>query len=451
VKVCKVGFIGFGEVNSPRELIEKKCSGALALLQAEGLEIVTTAPVSDDPRGEDVKRAITELSGKEFDTLIVCIAGWIPTYAVIAVIDPFRHKPMVVWGLSGHYEGGRLVTTADQAGTTALRKVMEDMGFLFRFVYNTPDGPAKTEKVVRFCRAASAAAGLRNAKAAMMGYHDMNLYGTAFDATTLRRQIGVEIEVFEMLEMVQLAQKVSDEDISSVVEGIRKDWLFAKEPQPGTLETGARYYLALKEIMLDRGYQAVSLKDVDGMKKLLKFPPSMVFMLLADKLGLCTVPENDSLGLVTQLIVKHLTGQVGAYLEFYEFMEDRVLAGVPDYVPAEVVDGPIVVDPTGFGGFAEGILNVSKLKTGKLTMFRLAFTGGRYVMHIVTGQGVCPRSWEEAGWLPPAPQLPSLEIILDMPVEEFADKVLSQHYIISYGDHSGLMKDYCKIAGMDLF
>jgi len=46
--------------------------------------------------------------------------------------------------------------------------------------------------------------------------------------------------------------------------------------------------------------------------------------------------------------------------------------------------------------------------------------------------------------------LPSLEIILDTPVEDFAEKVLSQHYIISCGDHSGLMKDYCKIAGIDL-
>jgi len=168
-------------------------------------------------------------------------------------------------------------------------------------------------------------------------------------------------------------------------------------------------------------------------------------------MGICVVPENDALGSVTQLIVKNLTGQIGAYLEFYEFMEDRVLAGVPDFVPAEVVDGPVTVHPTSFGGFAEGILNVSKVKTGRLTMFRLSFTGGRYVMHIVTGEGVCPRRWEEAGWLPPAPQLPSLEIVLDTPVEEFADKVLSQHYIICYGDHSQLMRDYCRITGIDLY
>ena len=59
-----------------------------------------------------------------------------------------------------------------------------------------------------------------------------------------------------------------------------------------------------------------------------------------------------------------MTGQVGAYLEFYEFFEDGMLMGVPDYVPTAIVDGSVTVLPTSFGEFGEGLLNVSKLKTG---------------------------------------------------------------------------------------
>lgn len=190
--------------------------------------------------------------------------------------------------------------------------------------------------------------------------------------------------------------------------------------------------------------------DVDGMKKLAKLPPSAIFMLLGDELDICTIPENDSLGSVTQLMTKYLTGQAAAYLEFYEFMEDRVLMGVPDYVPSEVVEGKVKVNPTSFGGFSEGLLNVSKVKTGRVTLCRLTSKGDKYSMHIVTGEAVAPRSWEEAGWAPPAPQLPSLEIILDTPVEDFAEKVLSQHYIISYGDNTGVLKDLCKILDIEV-
>jgi L-fucose isomerase-like protein len=150
-------------------------------------------------------------------------------------------------------------------------------------------------------------------------------------------------------------------------------------------------------------------------------------------------------------MVRYLTGQVGAYLEFYEFMTDRVLLGVPDFVPSEVVDGPVRVLPwPGFGGLKDGILNVSKLKTGRVTLCRLASRGDRYRMHIATGQAVAPHRWEEAGWEPPAPQLPSVEVILDGSVESFAQEVLSQHYIIAYGDCRAQLVDLCRLLAIDV-
>jgi hypothetical protein len=71
-------------------------------------------------------------------------------------------------------------------------------------------------------------------------------------------------------------------------------------------------------------------------------------------------------------------------------------------------------------------------------------------MHVVTGEAVPPRRWEEAGWDQPAPQLPSLEVILDDPVEDFAEKVLGQHYIIAYGDHRNQLFDLCRLLGIEV-
>ena len=124
--------------------------------------------------------------------------------------------------------------------------------------------------------------------------------------------------------------------------------------------------------------------------------------------------------------------------------------GVPDYVPTEVVDGPVRVLPTAFGEFGEGLLNVSKVRTGRVTLARLALTGGRYVMHLATGEARTPRPWEEAGWTPPAPQLPSLEIALDGDVEAFIQTVMSQHYIISFGDNTEALRDLCGLLGVEV-
>ena len=445
--MVKAAFVGFGEVNTPVDIIIRKCQAAEESLKKEGMDLISVYPISDDYEEKDIKKAVAALENQSFDVLVLCIAGWIPTHAVVKVAEHFRHKPMVLWGLCGWVEGDRLVTTADQAGTSALRKTFYDLGYDYTYIYDIVGLPSKSRKVYEYALAASTAARLRHARVGMAGYRDMNLYGTLYDGGSLKRVVGPEIETFEMLEIEQRYQALKPEDVQAVIDNCMSKWKFMKAANPESMKKAAGYYLAVKSICDERGYDAISLKDVDGMKKLLGFPPAPIFMLLADEAGLCTVPENDSLGNVTQLMVKYLTGQCAFYLEFYEFFEDRVLAGVPDYVPAEVVDGQVTVMPAAFGELSEGILNVSRVKPGKVTMCRLTYDDGEYYMHMVVGEGITPRTWEEAGWTQPAPQLPGLEILLP-DVESFAQNVMCQHYIISYGDNTAVMENLCDMLGI---
>jgi hypothetical protein len=438
----KVAFVGFGEINSPQQLIKDKCAIALKEIQFLGFSVVTTDHVTDDPAGIDIKRALSDLSNKDFDLLIICLAGWIPSHAVISITSAYKTKPIILWGLSGDIEQGRIVTAAPQAGTTALRKVFEDLGYKFRYFYNIIGKPSPLDKINNFALAATAIKSMESTKVGMMGYRDMKLYNTLYEGLSLKSKIGTEVEFFEMLEMLQLTETIETSDIDDVLAKIKKNWNFEKPAEESFLRKGITYFLAIKKIVAENKYDAISLKDVDGMKKILGFPPAMIFMLISDELNLCTIPENDVMGAVTQLVVKQLTGQCAAYLEFYEFFESSVLLGVPDFVPAEVVDGKVKVTPAAFGGINGGLLNISTMKTGKLTMARLSNIGDRYTMHISTGEGKL-KQWEEAGWDYPAPQLPSLEIFLDCPVEEFAQKISGQHYIIAYGDHSKALRDFC--------
>ena len=438
----KTAFIGFGEVNTPKEIIIKKCAEAAERLEKNGLELIKVFPVTDDYEETDIRSAISVLEAGRFDSIVICIAGWIPSHAVIKITEHFRHIPMVLWGLCGWTEdGGRLVTTADQAGTSALRAVFDRLGYNFTYVYDIIGLPSGADRVADFCRAACAAEKLRHARVGMAGYRDMNLYGTLCDGVSLKKVTGVEIETFELLEMVQRKEKLNNSEIAQTVSHI-DGWRQLKPVSDVSKRKAAEWYLSAAELVSERGYDAVSLKDVDGMKKLLGYPPAPVFMLLDQLSGVCTVPENDCLGSVTQLMVKYLTGQCAAYLEFYEFFSDGVLAGVPDYIPQE-----ITVMPAAFGELDEGILNVSKVKPGRLTMCRLYERDGKYSMHMTVGEGIAPGKWEEAGWTQPAPQLPGLEIRLEN-TRAFAENVMCQHYIISYGDNRGLLRDLCRILGI---
>lgn len=448
-KLIKAGFVGFGEINSPKKLIDQKCATALNEIKSLGIETITTDTVTDDPDGRDVHRAIIDLKKEDFDFLIICLAGWIPSHAVISITTEFKDKPMILWGLAGDMENGHIVTAAAQAGTTALRKVFEDLEYKFRYIYNIIGKPSPLNEIKSFAVAAAAVKSVRHKKIGMMGFRDMKLYNTLYEGISLKSKIGIEVEFFEMLEMVQLTDHIEENDVSAVLEKIKQDWEFVKPVDGDFLKKGIRYYLAVKKIAIGNGFDAISLKDVDGMKKILNYPPALIFMLLSNEMNLCTIPENDAMGAVTQLIIKQLTGQCAAYLEFYEFFEKSVLMGVPDYVPAEIVNGRVKVTRAAFGGISGGLLNISEIKTGRLTIARLSNTGDRYAMHVCTGTGKL-RSWEEAGWDKPAPQLPSLEIFLDTPVEDFAQKVSGQHYIIAYGDHVRTLSDFCYLKNIKL-
>lgn len=445
--MANVAFVGFGEINSPRDLIDAKCAEALEQVNTFGFNVVTTKTVSDDPENVDVQRAINDLSARDFDAMVICIAGWIPSHAVISITSAFKEKPMVLWGLCGDMLNGKVVTAAPQAGTTALRKVFEDLGYRFKYIYNVIGQPAPLDQIRSFILAASASKGLESAKVGMMGFRDMKLYNTLYEGLSLKKKIGVEVEFFEMLEMVRESEIASPEEINRMLEKIRLEWNFVKPVDTDFLKKGISYYLGIKKIAEENHYGAISLKDVDGMKKLLEMPPAMAFMLLSDEAGLCSIPENDAMGAVTQLIVKQLTGQSAAYLEFYEFFENSVLLGVPDFVPAEVVEGKVTVTEAAFGGISGGLLNISRMKTGRLTLVRLSNTGSEYTMHICTGEGKL-KDWEEAGWDHPAPQLPSLEIFIDAPMGDFTQKISGQHYIIAYGDHSLALRDFCYLKGI---
>ena len=445
----KVAFLGFGEVNTPVDVIVRKCSAAEAALKAEGLDLVSVYPIADDYEEKDVVKAVDALKGESFDAVVVCIAGWIPTHAVLKVTEHYRHLPMVLWGLCGWYEEDRLVTTADQAGTTGLRATFEGLGYKFKYVYDIIGKKTRSDVVADYCQAAITAKALLTEKVGMAGYRDMNLYGTLYDGLSLKKETGVEIETFEMLEIEQRYQKLTEEAKRQVVNERILKWNFLKPANDDAMMMAAGYYLAVKEIAEERNYKAISLKDVDGMKKLCGFPPAPIFMLLSED-GYTTVPENDSLGAVTQLMMNGLTGQLAGYLEFYEFFENSVLAGVPDFVAADMVDGDTyTVIPAAFGALNQGILNVSKVKTGTVTMSRLTYMNGKYVMQMLLGNGKTPPKWEECGWDQPAPQLSALEIELPC-VERFADNVACQHYIITYGDNRAKIRNLCSILGIEV-
>ena len=75
-----VGFVVFGEINTPFERLQIKHDEALRLLEFQGHTIYDAGIVIDDAKYETADLALKVLNSNTFDCLILCVAGWVPTH-----------------------------------------------------------------------------------------------------------------------------------------------------------------------------------------------------------------------------------------------------------------------------------------------------------------------------------------------------------------------------------
>ena len=442
----RVGFSAFGYYGYPREVVSRLGREAADALRGLGIDVTETEPMTGF---DDVPRGLEQLAGKEYDAIIACVVAWTETPVITGILRDYLHLPILLWGRGGYTVNGRLVSPAAQAGTSAALDTLKLLGAKFKYIYDYPDTPMSLDKVSDFCTAAKAVNILAHARIGMMGYADMGLYSLMFDGLQVRKKLGIEVESYDMLEIEQAMQKLPKEAVQAQIAEWQNSWEFEQPVAQPIMERVARLTLALNDKIEQRSYLAASTKCVYGVTRYMGCTACMAQSMLGDNAHF--VCENDVPGMITQTMLGLLTGQSTTFLEMYEYFPDCLLAGACGFVPTSFIDGgKVSVRGHTWGGSSGGIVNTAPMKTGKVTLARISLHGERYRMHILTGEGVKPRAWEELGWAPPAPSFPSLEIVPDGGVEEFAHKALAQHYAVVYGDHRQKLVDLCELLDIEV-
>ena len=442
----RVGFSPFGYYGYPKDVLASRGHAAAEALRELGFEVTETEPMTGF---DDVPRGLAQLAGGSYDAIVACVVAWTETPVIVGILRDYLHLPILLWGLGGYTVNGRLVSPAAQAGTSAVVDTLKRLGAKLKYIYDYPDSPMKLEEVCNFLKAAKAVEVLAHGRIGMMGYADMGLYSLMFDGLDLREKIGLEVESYDMLEIEQAMGRLPEERVKGQVAAWKQEWSFDQPISDPMLERVARLTLALGDKIEQRGYLACSTKCVYGVTKYMGCTACMAQSMLGDKTPFTC--ENDVPGMITQLMLSLLTGQSSTFLEMYEYYPDRLLTGVCGFTPTSFVDAEKVsVKGHSWGGSSGGIVNTSPMKAGRVTLARLSLHGERYRMHAVTGEGLKPRGWEELGWAPPAPYFPSLEIVPDCSVDEFAQKALAQHYHIVYGDHRQKLADLCNLLDIEM-
>lgn len=434
----KAGYVAFGtQYYEPSRLKEISARAEKQLIEA-GIELVKTDPVFGEDK--EPERAIKELKAKEWDFLIANIVNWVEIRGVTRVLLEFHDKPIVLYSFGGFTEGDTLISPAAGAGSTALRYPLEQWGFKFKYLFNAPDSPMDVDAIVKFGRASAVIKKLRYARIGMVGFNDMGLYTTGFNATRLRREIGPEIESIDMLQLKNLMDSLDSNEVKNETERITKDWEYPLgKPEDEVIEKAVRLYMATLRICKEKNFSGFSYKCVDGIDLEMGLIHAVPASLVASA-GIPYIDENDVGNLVAEMMLHWISEKQVMFLEHYEHHPDWILLGEDGYIPNDFIDGkPRIKDVSTV--LLKGIAHCSKMKTGRMTLASLAEDKEGYRMHIVTGEAKEPPQWVEMGV--PLPSWPSVKFYPDVPVRQVLDNVLSQHFAAVYGDYVEELVNIC--------
>jgi len=438
-----VSFVAPAYTSDTIKVLKEIIEHAKETLCSLGIETVIEAgPVINL---SDVNGAVEKLRREDVDFITALIPAWAEPPMIVNTLKPFFNKPILLWTLSSIQKEDVLIAPAGAAGMSAVMYPLKVMGAKLKVVFGNPESHHVRDEILRFARAASAVNKLNHSRIGIFGYADMGSYTAGFDQASLRSKIGVEVEDYEVHRLLLRADDIKDEEADDFISKQFKSWKIDKEVTKEDLRKAVKVYLALKSIIEERRFNAVSMKCVYGLPIYYNITPCIPLALAGAQVPV--VCESDVLGLVTELIMDFISGQRSVYLEFYDILSDRVLMGVCGMIPQSALEETPRLYKYAWGKLS-GLMIVGSMKTGKITLARLASAGDRYTMHITVGEAVKPRTWHEIGWQLEAPVYPSLEIILGDRIGEFTENILAQHYHLVYGDYTKELIELCKLLGV---
>lgn len=445
----KVGVVHLGFFAYPKEYLEERSRECREILEKNGFEVNFFQLVIGKEEAESCLSALKKI---DMDLLILNFVSWTNSPPVVHIAQNCKHIPVLIWGIAGrtNSDNGSLVSPASVAGITAALSPLRAIGIHFFTVIDEPNQPPKTEEIKRIGRIAKTVASLKKSRIGIAGYADMGLYTAMYEGLSLKEKIGVDVEEFSLLEIVQSMNVVAPEQVEFFREQVKKDWHFEVPINDEIVNQTAKIYLALEKLVKEQRYDGLSIKCVDGMSKVMGFTPCVPLSILADQV--VSTCECDIPGMVTQLMLKYVSdGKTPTFMEHYEVLGQRVLVGVCGFAPFSWCHLPPRINRYGWGGFT-GLANTSKIKTGNdvLTVARLSSFGNHYRLFVTKARAYTPPLWEELGWPQPAPRFPSLEIEPECNIEKYIQEISAQHCLLVEGDFTKDLSDVGQLLGIEV-
>ncbi len=422
---------------------------ARAALQALGFTVLTAAGGSLGRTHRQMVAQASELRFAGIDVLVLYVPDW--TWSSNAVAGALNAGvPVIVWS-DAHRDQNGIV------GAAVVRGALEDAGVRAKLVHGLPGEPATMSRIAALCRGVAVATKLRNRKLGIGGGRSMGMYTSHVDPTAVRRTFGVEIDFWEQVELIGLAQAYPAAEVGTMIQWLHRDF-GAVTAKPEVVEAQARMYLALRDLARRREFDAVCVKCLPELPAL-HTTFCMAIALLNDrsdhngpKESMVCGCEADINAVLTMEMLKTLNGGPVMFTDVLKLDREKNELGMAncgssatDFAASRKEVRWVKEGLREFDWKMGGSLPQYITRAGRITLARLSRVDGAYVMLIGGGRTVeYPR--EKLAEI--NPQHPQSWVRLDCTIDTLLENLRGNHLHFVFGDFTEELTVACWVLGI---
>ncbi len=436
----KIGIVGVcSHYESGAQRYDELIGGAQTELTKAGLDVVCADDKIYTPA--DAIAACEKFKAAKIDTLVIMDVTW--------VCDSLKYVFIKELGLPTLFWAVPYTETFSIGCIQNFGSVLKAQGIHYEYVYGLPTDAALVERVVKVALAGQIVGKVKGMRIALVGPRQTWRVGGSQDMTMeewdFSRVVGPTILHYEMEEITDAAEKISDADAQKTLDSLKGRTgksLCSEE----TMLWMAKVYMATKAMIQENGLNAIAAECYPNYSGLMNLTSSW----LADD-GIIVDTEGDIANAVLQYMLNLAAGggacalgEVGSFSDEEDYMgiahEGSTAASL-----AESVD-KIQISPSGKRGCFVG-LPVKLLDI--CTVCDMQGVNGQYQMMISKGSTL-PASHDE--WVDGGEKL-LIKLRLEgikpgAAIEKMLEAGLHHHLIIKNGDHSDVLSAACKFMGV---
>lgn len=419
-----------------------------ALLEGMGYEVADDGPLHRTR--EQMKTAARNLRMRGINALVIFVGTWTHSNAA-AEAAAESGAPVVVWGDASPGSCGLV-------GSTVTMGAMDEMGIHANLVYGPFDDGATKKRAKMLLDSACAATSLRGTTLGVGGGRCMGMLTAVCDPNDIKRRFGVEIDSFEQMALIDLAEAVDPGRVEHFLSWM-KDTFGKIVAKPEAMDRQIRLYLATKDFCELMRYDFVALKCLPEMAA--KYTSyCLAHAILGDarddlgeKPRFMMACEADIPAALTMQILKNLAPEspiLFTDLTEYDFSLDLLTTCNCGSQPTDFASDKKEVYWEKEGVHEHfwkygGACPQHVAKSGRATIARLGRKNGSYELMVAPAEvvGMPREKLKETIWERPHAYL---KLLCDR--TNFFGSAKANHIHLAYGDHAEALVEVCSILGI---